>query len=168
RLEGGSDAVGLRLGDEALVLLVGDGLGLVDQHDRDVVADGVAPLQPRVVEALLVGEVEERALVLGTGEDLEQLRVERHAVVLLGAGQASAIRAWTSATCWAQASASAASRLRRSRGSVFDGRRLNDQSPRSTVSPSRRSGASAGQCAATAPMTARGSATFVLISPEAA
>src|SRR5690554_5915861 len=77
-LEGGSDPVGLGLGDEPLVLLVGDGLGLVDEHDRDVVGDGVPALQPGVVEALLVLEVEERTLVLGAGEDLEQLGVEGH------------------------------------------------------------------------------------------
>ena len=55
-----------------------DGLGFVDEHDRDVVLHEVAPLQPRVVERVLVGEVQQRALVLGAGEDLEQFRVERH------------------------------------------------------------------------------------------
>ncbi len=53
-----------------------------------------------------------------------------------------------------------ASRLRRSSGSVFDGRRLNHQSPRSTVSPSSRSWAASGcevaYSAATASMTAAG------------
>ena len=60
-----------------------DGLGLVDQHDRDVVLDAVAPLQPRVVQRALVGEVQQRALVFGTGEDLQQLRVQRHGEGLL-------------------------------------------------------------------------------------
>ena len=61
-----------------------DRLGLVDQHDRDVLADGVAPLQAGVVERVLVGEVEQRALVLGAGEDLEELGVECHGSALVG------------------------------------------------------------------------------------
>ena len=48
--ERGLDAVGLGLGEQPLVLRVVDGLGLVDQHDRDVVAHRVPPLQPRVVQ----------------------------------------------------------------------------------------------------------------------
>ncbi len=51
----------------------------------------------------------------------------------------AAMTAWTSATRWATAASSAASRLRRNRGSVLDARRLNHHSPRSTVSPSSRS-----------------------------
>src|SRR4051812_3687003 len=78
--EGGLDAGARGRGHEPLVLRVAHGLGLVDEHDRDVVADRVAPLQPGVVERLLVGEVEQRALVLGTGQDLHELRVERHDV----------------------------------------------------------------------------------------
>ncbi len=45
----------------------------------------------------------------------------------------------TSAVCSSHVAASGASRLRRSSGSVLLGRRLNHQSPQSTVSPSRRS-----------------------------
>ncbi len=78
RVEGRFDALGLRLGAEPLVLGVVDRLGLVDQHDRDVVGDPVAEPQARVVQRLLVGEVEQRPLVLGAGQDLEQLRVEHH------------------------------------------------------------------------------------------
>ena len=66
------------LAEQARVLGVVDRLGLVDQHDRDVVADRVAALEARVVERRLVLEVEQRALVLRAREDLEQLRVERH------------------------------------------------------------------------------------------
>ena len=65
----------------------------------------------------------------------------------------------TSATCASHASRSAASRLRRSSGSVFDGRRLNHQSPRSTVSPSSRSCSASAYAAATRSITARGSST---------
>ena len=60
------------------VLGVVDGLGLVDEHDRDVVTDGVPALQARVVQGRLRLEVEERSLVLRASEDLEELRVERH------------------------------------------------------------------------------------------
>src|SRR4051812_30108256 len=84
--EGGLDAGARGRGHEPLVLRVAHGLGLVDEHDRDVVADRVAPLQPGVVERLLVGEVEQRALVLGTGQDLHELGVECHVSVLLGPG----------------------------------------------------------------------------------
>ena len=70
--------VGVGLGEEALVLGVVDRLGLVDQHDRDVVAHLVATLEAGVVERRFVFEVQERSLVLGAREDLQQLRVERH------------------------------------------------------------------------------------------
>src|SRR5689334_802649 len=73
-----ADALGGRQGDEALVLGVVDRLGLVHQHDRDVVTDGVPTLQTRVVERALTLEVEQRTLVVGARQDLEQLRVEGH------------------------------------------------------------------------------------------
>ena len=69
---------GSALGHDPVVLGVVDRLGLVDEHDRDVVLDPVAPVQARVVERVLVLEVEQRPLVLGAGEDLQQLRVEGH------------------------------------------------------------------------------------------
>src|SRR4051794_35016188 len=81
--ERGRDAVGVGLGDQAIVLGVVDRLGLVDEHDRDVVLDGVLPLETRVVEAVLALEVEQGTFVLGTREDLEQLRVERHRAITL-------------------------------------------------------------------------------------
>ena len=60
------------------MLGVVDSLGFVDEHDRDVVSHGVAALEARVVQGALVLEVEERALVLGAGEDLEQLCIQGH------------------------------------------------------------------------------------------
>ena len=100
----------------------------------------VAALEARVVQRVLVGEVEQRALVLGAREDLEQLRVERHASTLLRSGQdPPRTSASTSAVCASHAARSGASRFRRSSGSVLLGRRLNHQSPKSTVSPSSRS-----------------------------
>src|SRR5437879_6430743 len=83
RVERRLDTVGLGLAQEPLVLGVVDGLRLVDEHHGDVVLDRVAPLEPGVVERVLVLEVEERALVLGTGEDLEQLGRDWHLSVLL-------------------------------------------------------------------------------------
>src|SRR5260370_29719996 len=41
RLEGGAQALGGDLGHDAVVPAVVDGLGLVDEHDRDVIANGV-------------------------------------------------------------------------------------------------------------------------------
>src|SRR5919106_469008 len=82
-LERGLDALCVGLGEQPVVLGVVDGLGLVDQHDRDVLTDGVAPLQAGVVERVLVGEVEQRPLVLGAGQDREELRVECHRFIPL-------------------------------------------------------------------------------------
>ena len=82
----------LGLGEQPVVLGVVDRLGLVDEHDRDVVLDGVAALQPRVVERVLVLEVQERALVVGAGEDLEQLGVEGHGWDSLGGGRGESVR----------------------------------------------------------------------------
>src|SRR5687768_17477147 len=55
-----ADRLTLDLGHDAPVLGAVDRLGLVDQHHRDVVTHDVAPLQARVVEGVLVGEVVER------------------------------------------------------------------------------------------------------------
>ena len=44
----------------------------------DTVGDGVAPVQPRVVEDVLVLEPQQRALVDRAGQDLEQQRVKAH------------------------------------------------------------------------------------------
>src|ERR1700722_8804945 len=71
--------VGFRLLGEASVLGVVDRFGIVDQHVGDVAVEhAVTPLQTRVVQRVLVGEVQERALVVGAREDLEQFGVERH------------------------------------------------------------------------------------------
>jgi len=57
------------------VLGVVDRLGFIHQHHRDVVTDGIAPLEAGVVEARLVLEVEKRAFVLRTSEYLEKLGI---------------------------------------------------------------------------------------------
>ena len=146
----------LGLGEQPLVLGVVDRLGLVDEHDRDVVLDGVAALQARVVER------SPRPRSRGGGPCRRGRRGSRAAgdrgpwvrAPCGGGGcgaraerQPASMRAWTSATWPAHLAASGASRLSRSRGSVFDARRLNHQSPRSTVRPSRRSWASSGYAA---------------------
>src|SRR5260370_374786 len=133
------DAGGVGLGSQPVVFGVADGLRFVDEHDRDVVADGVAALEPRVVQRRFVGEVQQRPLVLGAGQDVEQFRVEGH-------GRQSAawpMRSRTSAGCWRQDGPSRASRFRRRRGSVLLGRRLNHQSPWSTVRAAGRASAGA-------------------------
>src|SRR3954469_8813650 len=77
--EVGLHAVGGGLRREPCVLRVVDGVGVVDQEVGDVAVEhAVTPLEARVVERVLVGEVQERALVVGAREDLEQLGVERH------------------------------------------------------------------------------------------
>src|SRR5690606_25898519 len=101
---------------------------------RDVVADRVGALEARVEEDVLVFEVVERPLVLGAGEDVEQQLVECHGVTCY---PTKCDR--TSSTFASHCARVAASRLRRRSGSVLEGRRLNHQSPRSTVRPSRRS-----------------------------
>jgi len=57
------------------VLGVVDCLGFVDQHHRNIVTDGITPLEPGVVEARLVLEVEKGAFVFRTGEYLEKLGI---------------------------------------------------------------------------------------------
>jgi hypothetical protein len=46
--------------------------GLLGQHQRYAVLDPVQPVQPGVVEQLVVGEVQQTALVDGTHQDVEQ------------------------------------------------------------------------------------------------
>ena len=164
--------VGLGLRDQALVLGVVDGLGLVDQHDRDVVAHRVAALQPRVVRA----RPRRRSTAAGPcprgrpGSRAASGRVPR--ACLLPASRSSCLgadeRQHLGGVRLARAPCRRASRLRRSSGSVLLGRRLNHQSPRSTVSPSRRSW-SASRYARGDPLDDRGgSSTRVLISPDCA
>jgi len=132
------------------LLLQSGVLGVVDlacllgQHDRDAVFDPVGTAQAWVVEGVLIGEEQERPLSMGT----RGLRsaVGRVAWVSFAGGSparrsvvSSSTRASTSATWRSHSSSLPASTLRRSRGSVFDGRRLYHQSPWSTVRPSRRS-----------------------------
>src|ERR1700722_11578384 len=54
RLEGGVDPLGRGFRHEPLVLGVIDRLGFIDQHDRYVLGNGVAALEPGVVQAVLV------------------------------------------------------------------------------------------------------------------
>ena len=123
------------LASSRVVLGVVDRLGVVDQQIGDVAVEHAVPtLQARVVQRVLVGEVEQRALVFGARENLEQLRVERHARATVRTRPR--MSASTSAVCASHAATSGASRFRRSSGSVLLGRRLNHQSPQSTVSPS--------------------------------
>src|SRR4051794_31870447 len=56
RLERRLDAFGFGLRRQTVVLGVVDVLGLVDEHDRDVILDRVLPLQARVVEDILALE----------------------------------------------------------------------------------------------------------------
>ena len=149
---------------------------LVDQHVGDAVCDRIAPLEPRVVQAVLVCEVEQRALVLRACQHLEQERVECHrflsyafvigsCALLIGClvigwpGYApedvkallrsygfatvmglreswvcgaspliSRMRSRTSRTWVAHSDSVRASTFSRSKGSVFEVRRLNHQS----------------------------------------
>ena len=137
-VEGRRDAFGLGLGDSrscsASSTVSASSISMIGMSS----CTRYRRLQPRVVQRVLVGEVEQRALVLGAGEDLEQLRVQRHRE-FLRSDSCLGPSASTSAVCASHAARSAASRLRRSNGSVLLGRRLNHQSPSSTVSPSRRS-----------------------------
>jgi hypothetical protein len=53
---------------QTLVLSIGDRLGLVDQHHRNPIDDPIAPPEAWVVQNLLVGEVQQGALVLRTSK----------------------------------------------------------------------------------------------------
>src|SRR5262245_32437052 len=162
-LESRLDAFALGLPHQTLVLGVVDSLGVFDQQVGDVAVEHAVPaLQPLVVQRLLVGEVEQRALVLRARKNLEQLRVECHVPEDIYSDRTIPK---TSAVCCSHVVASGASRFRRSNGSVLLGRRLNHHGPQSTVSPSRRSCGHCANASATRSITARGSSTRELISP---
>src|SRR5690606_10540210 len=171
----------------------GGGPRLVDEEDGDVVADGVGVAAGAGAHQLRRGVVgAEPAAAVGAGEDFQEPRVEfqRHGSVtslssrvpaghfspdpsLPAPGHFSLTRARTSSRIAAIVASSRASALRRSSGSVLDGRRLNHHpgasaatarpSSSSIVTPGRPSNAARTFAAAAA-----WSATSLLISPDAA
>jgi len=74
----GLDAVGGCLGYQPFVLGVGYVLGVLDEHVRDAIFNQVPAAQARIVESILVSEVQERSFVLRAGEDLDEQRVKGH------------------------------------------------------------------------------------------
>ena len=74
----GLHAVGGSLCHQPLVLGVVNVLGVLDEHVRDAIFDEVPTSQARVVEGILVSEVQERPFVLRAGEDLDEQRVKGH------------------------------------------------------------------------------------------
>jgi hypothetical protein len=52
--------------------------GILDEHVRDAIFDQVAAAEARIVESVLVGEVQQRSFILGAGEDLDEQRVKGH------------------------------------------------------------------------------------------
>jgi hypothetical protein len=63
------------------VLLVGEGLGTVGQHHGHVVADLVPTAQPRVIQDLLVREIQQTALVDRADKYVEQRLFQCHLYV---------------------------------------------------------------------------------------
>ena len=108
------------------VLGVVDRARLVGQHHRDLAGDRVGDLATRVVEQVLVLEVQEGALVDRVGQHLDQQRLQRHRQL---PSLHASMSASTVVVCASRALASGASTFSRRSGSVFDGRRLNHQSP---------------------------------------
>ena len=105
-----ADAAGVGLGHQPVVLGVVDRGRLVDQHDRDAVAHRVAAVQARVVEPVLVGEVQQRALVLGAGQHLDAAVGRASSVAVLSRSYRGAGVGRRSVTC-----ARSAARQRRAR-----------------------------------------------------
>src|SRR6516165_7324543 len=68
----------------------GEVLGLIDQHDRNVVLDRVAELACPTHQRVLCVRQDDVALALRAGENLEQLLVNRHRYRLLRGGAACA------------------------------------------------------------------------------
>ena len=60
------------------MLLVGEGLGTVGQHHGHVVADLVPTAQPRVIQDLLVREIQQTALVDRADKYVEQRLFQCH------------------------------------------------------------------------------------------
>jgi len=50
----------------------------VDEHDRNIGSNLVAAPKSRVVQKVLISEVQQRALILRTRKNFEKLRIERH------------------------------------------------------------------------------------------
>jgi hypothetical protein len=71
-----SDCVCCSLRHETLMLGVIDNPSFIDQHDRDIASDFVPALQSRVVQKILVGEIQQWSLVLRTSKNFEQLRIK--------------------------------------------------------------------------------------------
>ena len=137
-------------------------VGLVDQHHGDAVARsrsgaavagcrGTSRRRSRAAGPCPRGRPGSRAVVDRCGHVLHgrssRMSVDRSCrrvalAVLVGPKRAPDLGDLRARP---RPASSAASRLRRSSGSVFDGRRLNHQSPTSTVSPSRRSWSSVGE-----------------------
>jgi hypothetical protein len=70
-LECRSNCVCCSLCHQALMLGVIDASSFINEHDRDVAADFIPALQPRVVQKIFISEVQQWALVLRTSEDFE-------------------------------------------------------------------------------------------------
>jgi hypothetical protein len=68
--------------DQAGVLVVGHGGGLLGEHDRNAVLYPVTALQPRVIQQCLIGEVQQAALVNRADQDLKQRFVQGHESLL--------------------------------------------------------------------------------------
>ena len=53
--------------------------GLIDKHDRNVVLDGIHALAGAALQRGAVVDERDRRFAVGTGENLEQFRVDGHA-----------------------------------------------------------------------------------------
>src|SRR6201999_1427175 len=75
------------------VPLVGHGLALVGQHDRDVVTYLVNAAQPWVVQDTVVGQVQQGLLVDRAGQQVQQQRIQTHVGRPFGGGNRRGERA---------------------------------------------------------------------------
>jgi hypothetical protein len=57
--------------------------GLIDQHDRDVIPDGIDPFAPGTFQSVLLWGQAYRFLAKGTNQDLQKIGAKRHGLLLL-------------------------------------------------------------------------------------
>jgi hypothetical protein len=71
-LKRGHRAAGRGAAEQVTVLLAGHRLALVGQHDRYAITDLVAAAQSRVIQHVVLGQVQQRLLVDRAGQQAQQ------------------------------------------------------------------------------------------------
>ena len=85
-LKGGHRAAGRREAEQVTVPLAGHRLAPVGQHDRYAITDLVAAAQSRVIQEVVLGQVQQCLLVDRAGQQAQQQGIQTHWVRGAGPG----------------------------------------------------------------------------------